>query len=115
MPGGEVHHGQRVIGILDRPIELPQGHPTDAAVVVLEELAVHLGALADREYEVGPVPGRQPGNIVEVGVRTSRAGAVRAVLGSICRMPISTRICTTSRPSRARTLRAMITPGRNGH
>jgi uncharacterized repeat protein (TIGR01451 family) len=48
----EIHHRQRVIGILDRPVECAKRQPTHSPMIKLDELPVDFGALLVGQFEI---------------------------------------------------------------
>ena len=116
--GDEVHQGQRVVGVAQRLVVALQGEPGDPAMIELDELAVGLGAMLlrhppGRGLAAGgqAAAGGAVAEVVEIGGEPVRPGAVGTPLTSSWSTPSSTRIWRTVRPSRARTSRAMTSPG----
>ena len=109
----KVHEGQRMVGVGGRAAKLPQRQPAHAAVIELHELAIGLAALLG--VQARSVARRRRRPALSGGrnrsVRRRAAGRRAGPASSSCKTPISTRICSTSRPSAARTSRALISPG----
>ena len=92
MLAAKVHESQRVIRVVHRFGEFSQGQPTDAAVIVLHELAVGVAALGFVQLEILAHADALADQVIVVGLGALGAFAVGPAVVSSCSTPISTRI-----------------------
>ena len=90
-------------GIGNRAVKLakPVQRTINATVVGLHELAASMFRHASSEKTSQAALAREMADVIEVGLAVAGPQAIGSTAGFHLQRPISTRICSTSRPSRA--------------